>query len=127
MVCEEAGSQPRGVDVVETCLDVQKEGGHFEPWSLEGAHFVDKGGAGVRSAQAWEGAALIWVEEASSPCQGRQPNGHDPFQDLGDSSEEDNDAEGGRGVVRSFAGLVQHHTVGPLEGGRVVAEVHKWG
>jgi len=74
--------------------------------SLEGIHLVHEGEAGVGGAEPWQGAALVWVEEASRSGGGGQSDCHYPFEDLRDGLEEDNDAEGGGGVVGGLAGLV---------------------
>jgi len=73
---------------------------------------VHEGEAGVRGAKSWQGAALVQVEEASRPSDGGQSDLHYPFEDLPDGLEEDNDAEGGGGVVAGLSSLVQDHLVG---------------
>jgi len=62
--------------------------------------------AGVGGAESREGAALVRVEEAFGLGDGRQSDCHHPFEDLGDSFEEDDDAKGGGGVVGGLARLV---------------------
>jgi len=109
---QKPGSEGGGIDVVEASLDVQKEGGDLQSGSLEGFYFVSEGEAGVGGAESREGAALVRVEEASGFCNGRQSHCHNPFEDLGDGLEEDNDARAGGGVVGGLAGPVQNHSVG---------------
>jgi len=61
---------------------------------------------GIGGAESWEGPALVGVKKAFGPGDGGQSDRHYPFQDLGDGFEEDDDAEGGRGVVAGLARLV---------------------
>lgn len=63
-----------GVDFVKACFDVQEEDGDRQPWSLQGPHFMHEGGTGIGSGQAWEGAALVGVEEAFRAGQGPPPS-----------------------------------------------------
>jgi len=49
---------------------------------MKSFHFVHEGEAGVGGAESWQGAALVWVEEASRPSDGGQSDRHYPFQDL---------------------------------------------
>jgi len=109
---QKSGSEGGGIDVVEASLDVQKEGGDLQSGSLEGFYLLSEGEAGVGGAESREEAALVRVEEASGFCNGRQSECHYPFEDLGDGFEEDDDVEGGGGVVGGLAGLVQDYSVG---------------
>jgi len=72
--------------------------------------------AGVGGAKSREGAALVCVEEALGPSDGRQPDRHHSFEDLGDGFEEDDDAEGGGGVVGGLARFVQDNSIGGFQG-----------
>jgi len=76
---------------------------------------VHESEAGVGGAESWQGAALVRVEEASRPSDGGQSDRHYLREDLGDGLEEDNDAEGGGGVVGGLARLVQDHPIGGFE------------
>ena len=79
-----------------------------------------EGEAGVGGADPWEGAARVRVEEALGFCNDRQPDCHYPFEDLGCGFEEDDDAEGARGVIGGLTRLVEHYTVCRLQRGGVV-------
>jgi len=83
--------------------------------------------AGVGGAESPEGAALVWVGEALGSGDGGQPDRHYQFKDFRNGCEEDDDAEGGGGIVRGLAGLVQDYPVGGLQGGGVVSESHQGG
>jgi len=52
------------VDVVKACLDVPKEDGHLQAWSLQGFHVIHEGEAGIVHARPREGAALAGVNQA---------------------------------------------------------------
>jgi len=67
---------------------------------------VHKGEAGVGGAQSWQGAVMVWVEEAFRPGDGGQSDRHYSLEDLCDGLEEDDDAEGNGGVVGGLAGFV---------------------
>ena len=88
---------------------------------------MHEGGAGVGEADSGQGAALLWVEEASRSSDGGQSDRHHPFDSLRDSFEEDNDAKGGRGIIGGLAGLIQDYPVGSFKGGRVVSKYHQGG
>ena len=77
---EEEGSELGGVNVVESSFDVEKEGRDHPSWTLEGADFIDQGGAGIRGAESRERAALVGVEEAGLVGQLGESDGHDSFQ-----------------------------------------------
>jgi len=63
---------------------------------------------------------LIWVEEALSSSDGGQSDRHDSFEDFRNGFEEDDDAEGGRGVVGGLARLLHDYPVGGFKGGGVL-------
>ena len=44
---EEERPELGGVDVVETCFNIEEEGGARPSWALEGADLVNQGRAGV--------------------------------------------------------------------------------
>jgi len=92
---QESGSKGGGVDIVEAGFDGKEQGGDFQSGSLESLYFVHEGEAGVGVTESWQGAALVWVEQASRPSDGGQSDRHYPFEDLGHGFEEKNDAEGG--------------------------------
>ena len=60
---------------------------------------MGEGGHRIRGAEAREGAALVRVEQAGLSCQRGEPDGKDALKDFGDGLEEDDNAEGGWGVV----------------------------
>ena len=53
---------------------------------------------------------MVGVQEAYVAGHRRESRSGDSLKDLGDSLEEDDDSERGRGVVRGFTGFIQHHT-----------------
>ena len=61
------------------------------------------------------------------PHQRGKPDGEDAFEDFRDSFEEDNDPEGGRGVVRRLPGLVEDNPIRVFECGGVVPKGDQWG
>jgi len=73
---------------------------------LEGPDFVGKGYASVKSAEARKGPTLVGVEKAFGGSDARQPDSHNPFQNLRYSFQKEDDAEGGRGIVRGLSGLI---------------------
>jgi len=109
---QESGSEGGGVDIVEASFDVQEEGGDLQSGSLEGSYLMCEGEAGVGGAKSREGAAVVWVEETFGVGDGRQPDCHNLFEDFGDGFEEDDDMEGGGGVVGGLAGFIQDNTIG---------------
>jgi len=88
---------------------------------------VCEGEAGVGGAEPWKRATLVWRVETLGFSDGRQPNCHYPFKDVGDGFMEDDDAEGGAGVVGGLAGLVPDHPIGGFHRGGVVAECYQGG
>jgi len=70
---------------------------------------------------------LVAVKEAGEPCDGGEVGGDYPFQDLGDSLEEDNNPEGSRRVVGLLARFVENNPVFFLLGGGVVAKTEEGG
>ena len=62
------------------------------------------------------------MKEAGEPGAGGEAGGDYPFQDLGDSLEEDNNSEWGRRVVGLLARFVEDNPIRFLQGGRVVAK-----
>ena len=74
-----------------------------------------KGSRCIKGAETSKETALIGVEEANCPGQNGEARGNDALEDLGDSLEEDDNAEGCRGGVVSFAGLRENDAVGPLK------------
>lgn len=72
-----------GIDVVKACLDVKAECGDPDLGPLEGSDVMGEGQAGVKSAEAREGAALMGIKEASGRGEARKPDRHDPFQGFG--------------------------------------------
>ena len=119
---EQAGPELRRVDIVKTSFYVEKEGGYLQEGSLEGSDFVGEGGHRIRGAEAGEGAALVRVTQACLSCQGGEPDCENALNDFGDSFEEDNDAEGGRGVVARFAGFVEDNSICVFESGGMVSK-----
>ena len=99
VLLEEKRPEFGGIDIVETGFNVEKKGGDSLPRALEGADFMDQGGAGIGGAEPRKGAALVSVEEAGFAGQSGESDGHDPLQYLGDGFEEDNYAERGRCVI----------------------------
>jgi len=72
------------VDLVEPCLDVQKQGRHLEAGSLKGFHIVEVGYDRIVSAQTRQGAALVGIQHAlRSGCQ-EEGGRYYPFKDLRD-------------------------------------------
>ena len=59
---EKKGSQFRRIDVVETGLYVEEEGGDLQKRPVKGSDFVGEGGHRVGGAGAGKGATLVWVE-----------------------------------------------------------------
>ena len=115
---EESGSEGGGVDIVEAGFDVEKRGRDFEPGPLAGSYLVHEREAGVGGAESQRGAALAWMEEALGPGEGTQPDCHYPLKDFRDGLDENDNTEGGGGIVEGLAGLVQNHLLGAFgEGG----------
>ena len=73
---------------------------------MEGLYLVGEGKAEVGGAESQEGTAFVWMEETLGPGDGGEPDHHYPFNDFRYGSEEDDDTEGGVGVVGGLAGLV---------------------
>jgi len=67
--------------------------------------------AGVGGAESRQGTALVWMEEALGSGEGGQPDRHYLFKDFQDAFEEDDNTEGGGGIVGGHAGFVQNHPV----------------
>ena len=78
-------SESEGVDIIKTRLYVEEEGGDFAAGALKGANFMGESGDSICRAESGEQAALVWVEEACIPGEGHESDGHDSFQDFGDS------------------------------------------
>jgi len=108
---QESGSEGGGVDIVKAGFDVHKKGIDFEPGAVEGSYLVHEREAGVGGAESWQGAGLVWREKALGPGEGGQPDPHYPLKDFRDGFEEDNDTEGGGGIVGGLTRLVQNHPV----------------
>jgi len=72
-----------GVNIVETCLDVEEECRDPELGPLEGPDLVSERQADVQDAKTGEGAALIGVKKASGTGKARKSDRHDSFQDFG--------------------------------------------
>ena len=87
---------------------------------------MGEGGHRIRGAEAREGAALVWVKQARLPCQRGEPDGQDGFKDLRDGFEEDDNAEGSRGVIGRLAGFVKDDPIGVFERGGVVPKGDQW-
>ena len=119
---EEEGPKLGRVDVVEAGFCVEEEGGDFEAGSLKGSDLVGECGHRIRGAEAREGAALVWVEQARLSRQSSEPDSEDAFKDFRDGFEENDDPEGGWGVVRRLPGFVKDYSICVLEGGGVVLE-----
>jgi len=67
------------------------------------------------------------VKEAGEPGDGGEAGGDYPFQDLGDSLEEDNDTQGSRRVIRLLARFIEDDPVHFLQGGGMVAKTEEGG
>jgi len=80
--CQRSGPEGGGIHVVKACFDVWEEGGDFQSGSLEGRYLLGEGKARVGGAEAWERAALLWVEKTIGPDDGGQPDCHHPFENL---------------------------------------------
>ena len=57
------------------------------------------------------------VKEASNSGYAGEAPVHDSFQNLGECLNENNNSEGGGGVVGGLAGLVKDNAIGPFQGG----------
>ena len=79
-----------------------------------------EGRGGVEGGETGEGAGLVRVEEGTGPGNEGKARGGDAFHDLGEGLKEDNNPEGGGGVIGGLAWLVQDDAVGFLEGRGVV-------
>ena len=88
---------------------------------------MGEGGHRVRGTEAREGAAMVWVKQARLSRKGCEPYGEDALKDHRDSLEENDDAEGGWGVIGRFARLVKDNSVCVFETGGVVPNGNQWG
>ena len=79
---EEEGPKLSCVDVIEAGFYVEEEGGDLQEGSLKGSDLVGEGGYCGREAEAREGAALVWVEQARLSRQRGEPDGKDGFENL---------------------------------------------
>ena len=79
---EEEGPQLSRIDLVEAGFYVEEEGGYPLEGSLQGSDLVGEGGHRVRGAEARDGGALVWVEQAGLSCQRGGPDGKDALKDL---------------------------------------------
>ena len=89
---------------------------------MKGVYLMGEGGHRIRGAEARKGATLVGVKQSRLSCQGGESDGENTFEDFRNGLEEDDDAEGGWGVVGWFAGLVKDNPVGVLETGGMVPE-----
>jgi len=67
------------------------------------------------------------MEKAPGSSDGGQSDRHHPFENFWIGFEEDDDGEGGQGVIGGLAGLFQDHSVGCYKGGGVVPESYHGG
>jgi len=86
---------------------------------------MHEGEAGVGGAESRQGAALGEMGEPLGSRDGGQPDHPYPSRDFRNGFSEDNDPEGGRGVIGGLAGLVQDHPIRRFQLGGVVAEQHQ--
>ena len=61
------------------------------------------------------------------PRQRGEPDGEDAFEDFWNGFEEDDNPEGGRGVIRRLPGLVEDDPIRVFDCGRVVPKGDQWG
>ena len=83
---------------------------------------MGEGGTGIKGGERGEGPTLIGEEEASISGNWGKAGSDNPLQDFRDSLEEDDDAEGGRGIIELLGRLVEDNTIGLFERGGVVTE-----
>ena len=82
---------------------------------LKGAYCISEGSAGIKGGEIGEGSALIGMEKPNVSGDRGKTRSDNPFQDFGDCLEEDDNPEGGRGVIGLFAWLVEDNTIGFFE------------
>jgi len=75
---------------------------------------VGKSSDSIETTQTGEGTTLIGMQEAKKAGGGGETKSRKSFEDLGDSFEQDNDANGRRCRVIRFAWFMQNNAVGLL-------------
>jgi len=110
-----------GIDIIEAALDIQEKGRDLGTESLEEANLMGEGGCGVEGGEAREGSCLVRMKQAYVAGQEGETSSNDSLQYLGQGFEQDNDPEGGRGIIGGLARLIQHHAICFLQGGGVMS------
>ena len=82
---------------------------------------MGKSSNSVETAQTGQGSTLIGVQETKGAGGGGETKSRKSFVDLGNSFEQDNNAEGSRCTVIWLAWFVQDNAFGLLHGKRVVS------
>jgi len=67
---------------------------------------MGEGRCGVESGEAREGSCLVRVKQAYMPGQEGETESDDSLQYFGKSFKQDDDPEGGRGIIGGLARLI---------------------
>jgi len=124
---QHGGSRSGGHDIVKASIDVEEESGDPKPGCLKGSDFMRVGQAGVIDAEVCDRAVLVRVEESFGVGDARKPDSDDLFPDFRYCFLEDDDTQGGRGVLGDLFRLVQDDIMCILQGGKVVSKGNEGG